>query len=190
MRDLKWKAAWREWIAMHVQAECTTPKPMDSETNTERDFFWIHILVLGVIKAQRKKHSSLPLGTIPPAPARLILLSIEQKGGGFSFPLQLTNCSSCSIFLSRTSDSRAHGWLFGHLSWITFIWQKMQLHGFLSGRTWVPEWAGAGSLWSSHCSCSCWSPQKGHLEANFSLGNPSTLESHLVSIAKDTPLLS
>lgn len=34
--DLKWKGAWREWTALHVQAECTIPKPVDSETNTER----------------------------------------------------------------------------------------------------------------------------------------------------------
>lgn len=72
------------------------------EQTRNEDFLWIQVLVLGhVIKAQHLAaghHFSSSCKTV-------LLLSTKQKGGGFSFTLQLTKCSSCIIFLCRTSDS-------------------------------------------------------------------------------------
>lgn len=72
---------------MIVQAECTTPEPMDSEINTERGFPLDTNFGIRCDQGTEKEAQQLASGTIPQAPARLLLLSTEQKRGGFSFLL-------------------------------------------------------------------------------------------------------
>lgn len=55
------------------------PNPWTLKQTQNGDLLWIQILVLGVIKAQRKKQSCLPLGSIPPAPEDCFFSQLNRK---------------------------------------------------------------------------------------------------------------
>lgn len=96
--DFKWRAAWKEWALTYAQINAQLSKLQTPETNTEWEFSVAYEFWCQVTWSEHNKRQQFALGTIPPAPGKMVLLLLcKQKGGGLGLHFNsLTSLYSAS----------------------------------------------------------------------------------------------